>query len=542
MGSSKHSAMKALLLLLFLSVEFLQLATSLSYVCPHFPFCSQDPGTGLWNSLPGAPTFPGKVFENEVKLEDHVVAYGRSIVPEEESCLTKGSYCLYDYSSLIELIKAENFEECQAKCHENEICSIFSYHQRWGRSSCALLQSCGSTVSCGKEEYCAKGTSEGCQCPKLEYQPKVKDFSTVYSNWTCDENNPYISDIPPRTSCNVTCPSWKGDFVSSTCLPNGEWSATTSSNGRTSSFPTPDEQPTFECGCPDIGPFTYNPNDESNTIFVCEGRPLTEFSKPGGWSLNHPDKCKLFCSEDSKAVTTVYCEAGEWKGEPERGFWCYDKPENPGPSDIPPTPTSSSTTTTAAATTSTPTTVTTTTITTTATTSTTTTTTTNASNIILPPTTDKYWNTLTIRNSSLYISEVGGSIPPDNLTISTDTPIKLYGISLLGAETLQTLTGKITVSGESGEVASKLFSYVTLPDVRFNNIPFDAPVALISDVEYTLTVEYFGEKAQIYRAVGGFSPMTHTSEDCDTVTFSFSTARARSFSREGQIPRILFYC
>ena len=37
---------------------------------------------------------------------------------------------------------------------------------------------------------------------------------------------------------------------------------------------------------------------------------------------------------ETKPVTTVYCEAGKWKGEPDRGFWCYNRPEKPGPSGI----------------------------------------------------------------------------------------------------------------------------------------------------------------------------------------------------------------
>ena len=30
-------------------------------------------------------------------------------------------------------------------------------------------------------------------------------------------------------------------------------------------------------------------------------------------------------------MVSVYCDGATWKGKPELGFWCYDKPENPGP-------------------------------------------------------------------------------------------------------------------------------------------------------------------------------------------------------------------
>merc|ERR1711915_415344 len=88
------------------------------------------------------------------------------------------------------------------------------------------------------------------------------------------------------------------------------------------------------CSCPDLGPFTYDPNTEPHTKFECDNWAESEYSKPGGWSISHHDRCKLYCSDETKPVTTVYCEAGKWKGEPDRGFWCYNRPDEPGPSGI----------------------------------------------------------------------------------------------------------------------------------------------------------------------------------------------------------------
>ena len=30
-------------------------------------------------------------------------------------------------------------------------------------------------------------------------------------------------------------------------------------------------------------------------------------------------------------MVSVYCNGSNWVGEPEKGIWCYTRPENPGP-------------------------------------------------------------------------------------------------------------------------------------------------------------------------------------------------------------------
>ena len=61
------------------------------------------------------------------------------------------------------------------------------------------------------------------------------------------------------------------------------------------SYPTP-EQPDMECGCPEVGPYNYDPNTENGAQFVCNGRDSEDYKKVGGWTIKPSDKCQLFCS------------------------------------------------------------------------------------------------------------------------------------------------------------------------------------------------------------------------------------------------------
>ena len=37
---------------------------------------------------------------------------------------------------------------------------------------------------------------------------------------------------------------------------------------------------------------------------------------------------------EPKPFVSVYCEKSAWKGQPDLGFWCYDKPDKPGPQEV----------------------------------------------------------------------------------------------------------------------------------------------------------------------------------------------------------------
>jgi len=320
MGSCQLSTMVNFLSILCIvgnAQSFLLVSNSIgiptTYVCPSFPFCYQDLRTGLWKKDPTNLGTSARVIESS-----------------SSACLRRGVYCRSVASTRIKTLEADNPEQCKARCKEDSECSIFSFHKFRGVGVCALLSSCEVSTPCAEEESCAIGRAT-CQCPALKYLPGTKD-SVEYARWTCREVDPYSSNIPEGTTCTASCPTWKFSALQSTCLPDGSWSQTVTSSGRTftysSPFPTPD-QPDLECGCEDIGPFNYDPNDEEGAVFVCQGSDKERFKEEGGWSLKHDDKCDLFCSDEP--AVSVFCEAKQWKGEPEKGFWCYDSPKRPGP-------------------------------------------------------------------------------------------------------------------------------------------------------------------------------------------------------------------
>jgi hypothetical protein len=151
------------------------------------------------------------------------------------------------------------------------------------------------------------------------------------------------------------CPSWiSSDTITvarleSTCTVNGagegEWSATQNNDGAEldwpkytidgASYPTPDaaDGDALGCGCPDLAllwPYDgnvpaaeaapYDPNAEDAAEFICD----TVVNADSGFTLISGNTCVLFC--DDHYVATATCLNGEWSGNPEWGFWCYDAP------------------------------------------------------------------------------------------------------------------------------------------------------------------------------------------------------------------------
>merc|ERR1712123_47764 len=88
------------------------------------------------------------------------------------------------------------------------------------------------------------------------------------------------------------------------------------------------------CGCQEVGKFMYDPNEEDRAEFTCKGRNADEFKNPRGWTIKNGDKCELLCSNEPKPFVSVYCDKSAWKGQPDLGFWCYDKPDKPGPQEV----------------------------------------------------------------------------------------------------------------------------------------------------------------------------------------------------------------
>jgi len=163
-----------------------------------------------------------------------------------------------------------------------------------------------------------------------------------YSSWGCEGSlNPYDSEIPSSTRCTTTCPAWRGLgdeplVLESTCVEGNEWTTTRPSQSpgfralpyATTIYNTPDMDD-MVCGCQDVGPFDYNPNNEDLAELVCRGRRQKDFDIPGGWNFTTTDRCDLFCNQEP--AVSVYCDGISWVGEPEKGIWCYTRPENPGP-------------------------------------------------------------------------------------------------------------------------------------------------------------------------------------------------------------------
>merc|ERR1711892_871520 len=66
----------------------------------------------------------------------------------------------------------------------------------------------------------------------------------------------------------------------------------------------------MECGCLEVGPYNYDPNDENGAVFVCQGWRPEQYKKAGGWTIKKSDKCDLFCSNEPQPIASVFCDAG----------------------------------------------------------------------------------------------------------------------------------------------------------------------------------------------------------------------------------------
>ena len=113
------------------------------------------------------------------------------------------------------------------------------------------------------------------------------------------------------------------------CLPNGKWStselsskASTKNYFQENFWPQPD-QADLVCGCKDI-PVPYDPNAEEGAEFKCS-RNGNNIEIISGLTIKTGLECQLKCGGRITAV--VSCKAGIWSGEPEKGFYCYQKPQ-----------------------------------------------------------------------------------------------------------------------------------------------------------------------------------------------------------------------
>ena len=126
-----------------------------------------------------------------------------------------------------------------------------------------------------------------------------------------------------------------------TTLGEGEWSETQNVDGLELTwpaypdglgYPKPDEADinnALDCGCRDLevqwpmGSGTwYNPNKEEAAAFICDHEVNTVGDTT--YIIESTNTCVLFC--DDHFVATAKCLNGEWTGNPDWGFWCYDEP------------------------------------------------------------------------------------------------------------------------------------------------------------------------------------------------------------------------
>eukprot|EP00090_Calanus_glacialis_P033160 TRINITY_DN54_c0_g1_i4.p1 TRINITY_DN54_c0_g1~~TRINITY_DN54_c0_g1_i4.p1 ORF type:complete len:329 (+),score=56.96 TRINITY_DN54_c0_g1_i4:25-987(+) len=265
---------------------------------------------------------------------------------------------------------ATAIDECYDQCNLEKAaaspCLSFTVRKTGNRPpGCFLLRSdcvLNSADACLSSDpaSCASGPSD-CSTFIAEVCPKVVVPEGDYARWQCQDINtnfinPYNEDPPEGTVCYQTCSSWvfeentagpPGQLVS-TC-EGGVWTPTKSSDPNDadgalfypeypdgSTYPTPNAAAatTLPCGCqplnvqwpygPVADPATqvwYDPNREEAAEFICE---TTVNMANKDYMIVTTNTCVLYC--DDHYVATATCLDGQWSGNPEWGFWCYEEP------------------------------------------------------------------------------------------------------------------------------------------------------------------------------------------------------------------------
>merc|ERR1719228_1400387 len=290
--------------------------------------------------------------------------------PVGSDCWYSGYYCSNtagvasvpvegaDYAEKIEAC----YNLCNAKAADPDApCLAFTLRKQRGQDQCYLLtEACeqdNTDICLSKTEPCTSGPADCVTyIPEEATCPMLTAFGGDYLNWNCylgaTQINPYTDVLPLGTICKQTCPSWKSEGVSggqsqleSTCeiiAGIAGWSDTvTHDNEGILGFPAPYPKPDAiiddakPCSCldllllwPDENGFFYNPNTEEAADFICES-DLESAPDAGDWTIKAPNSCTLYC--DQHYVATAECVDGEWTGNPEWGFWCYDEPVDSPP-------------------------------------------------------------------------------------------------------------------------------------------------------------------------------------------------------------------
>merc|ERR1719228_1216855 len=294
--------------------------------------------------------------------------------PVGSDCWYSGYYCSNtagvasvpvegaDYAEKIEAC----YNLCNAKADDPDApCLAFTLRKQRGQDQCYLLtEACeqdNTDICLSKTEPCTSGpaacdtyVAEDATCPMLTA------LGGDYLNWNCylgaTQINPYTDVLPLDTICKQTCPSWQSAGASggqsqleSTCVMDvgqnkAVWSTTETHDGElivgfNDVYPQPDADiaDAWPCSCLPLElkwdngidtPFFYDPNFEEAADFICEA-DLETAPGDADWTITAPNSCTLYC--DQHYVATAECVDGEWTGNPEWGFWCYDEPVDSPP-------------------------------------------------------------------------------------------------------------------------------------------------------------------------------------------------------------------
>jgi len=324
--------MKAPILLLLLCISIshsflVRSSPSLTYICPTFPFCSLDAPSGRWMTP--------SLHHNSIMIPS-ASSDLLSREAQDDSCWYENGYCQVTRQTTVSTESVSTAEECSDLCLAEDECEHFTFLHHRGTPTCSLLRSCETfTPQCPTTEGCVSGPKI-CSCSSIASFKTEEDITKEYARWECGEVDPYTSSIPLGTVCTVSCPTWKEVTFQSQCMRGGTWTPSTPTTSSvslgysaTTVVNTPDQED-MVCGCREIGAFNYDPNDEVGAEMVCRGSSRNkDFKAAGGWSLTTTDHCDLWCSH--VPVVSVYCQDSQWVGEPEKGFWCYQRPEKAEP-------------------------------------------------------------------------------------------------------------------------------------------------------------------------------------------------------------------
>jgi len=294
--------------------------------------------------------------------------FGRTVHTGSDCWYNKTKYCDHNIGQMASPIKAEgvNCEQkakyCQEECEKIPGCKFFTFFQGRLNPKCYFLDEClerrntGQT-GCLDQENCLSGKINCVRTtPGIDSCTAPVALKEKFTPWSCtDLNNEIIKNyndsLPTGTQCVQRCSNWIGQdgrpgYLVSECY-EGQWTETKAQDGNPSlalpagPYAEPDDhdntadEPLQVCSCEplelrwppnDPAGFSYDPNmQEKAAEFICD-TPISNSSGPV--TILPGNECKLFC--DRHHFVTVMCVDGEWTGHPDRGIWCYTRPDGNG--------------------------------------------------------------------------------------------------------------------------------------------------------------------------------------------------------------------